>query len=220
MSLEFPNIPDVRGAPVIARSLLFAASAVPALGFEGANLLGNSAQNGPVWGIFDSSNDLVVSPDSIIDFDYRVEYRIGNFPVQQNSFAAYNKVALPFNTAVRMTKGGSQDDRNQFLQDIDTLVASLLLYSIVTPEKTYLNCNAERAELSRRSVKGAYFLEVDLFFMQILQTTAQYSTTSGATQNAKVPAAIPAVNQGTIQGQAPSAAAVVGGTSAIAQSPQ
>ena len=138
---------------------------------------------------------------SIIDFDFRKEFRVSDFPIQSGSFASYNKVSRAFEIAVRMTKGGSQDDRTQFLTDIETVVKSLGLYSAVTPEKTYLNANFTRSELSRKSVAGAFFLVVDLFLIEIRQVSAQYSTTSSNTQNAQQPSAQPAVNQGKVQPQ-------------------
>jgi len=199
--LPFPNVPNLPGVPQIPRSALFPPTPVPQLDPTQSDALWQSASQGPVWGIFDSNNNQVVTPDNVMDFDYRQEYRIPNFPIQGGQLASYDKVTLPYETVVRMSKGGTQQDRTDFLNSIATVAASLDLYVIATPEKIYGNANVLRYELIRRGREGAFFLEVDIFFVEIRGVTAQYSATATNTQNAQQPSALPTVNQGTVQPQ-------------------
>lgn len=146
----------------------------------------------------------VVMPDNIVEFGYRNEWNVSDYPVQDGSFASYNKVNNPFEVTLRMTKGGSVSDRQDFLEQIDAIAGTLDLYQIVTPEKTYENCNVIRYEVSRRGVKGAYFLEeVDLVVREIRTVDAQYTTTAVNTANAKDASAVGVTNQGTVNGVAP-----------------
>jgi hypothetical protein len=206
----FPNVPNLPGVPQIARSLLFQALAPPALGFAAEpGILWQATQAAPVWGVFDANNNEVINADSVQDFGWRQEYRVSNYQIQRGAFASFNKVALPFESSVVLSKGGSLSARTTFLQQIDTVAASLALYKILTPEKTYLNVNVTRPELSRRGAENACFFDVELFFVQIAEVEQQYSTsTPGApsTANSSVPSAVPPINSGQNNPQTPSTA--------------
>ena len=219
----FPDVPLLPGVPLLARAALTATVDVNAAILLATQLvtippildvLSQAARSKPVWGVFDSNNNKVVSPDNFMSFDFRQEYSVSNFPVQNGQFASYNKVAHPFDTSVVMTKGGSENDRTAFILACEAVAASLNLYTIRTPEKSYLNCNVNRMEMSRKEAKGAFFVSIELFFTQIIQVDAQYSadgTQGTSTANASVPSAIPSANQGTIQAvpPTPQTAAVV-----------
>ena len=208
---QFPDVPFAPGVPQLLRQATVPVpSAPPVLQPAQNGVLWQAAQGDPVWGVFDSDNNAVLTPDSIIDFSNRQEYRVSDFPVQQGQFASYNKVTLPFEIAIKMTSGGTVDDRTQFLNEVTQVAASTGLYTIVTPEKTYLDCNATHYEVTRRGKDGAFWLDdVEMHFRQIIQVTAQYSTTATQpTENAQNPAAVPAVNSGQVQPQTPAASTV------------
>lgn len=220
----FPNVPKLPGVPQIARSAQFPASIPPALGtaVAAARLL-RAFFAKPKWGVFKNPVPLsapdangiqtatirdkliaVVTPDNIREFGSRNEYSVSDYPVQSGGFTSYNKVASPFELTVRMTKGGTETARKNFLEQIEAIVGTTDLYQIITPEKVYPNCNVVGYELTRRGAEGAYFLsEVDLYFREIRQTTAQYTNTATSTQNAKNPSAVGSSNVGTVQAAAP-----------------
>lgn len=218
----FPNVPNVPGAPQIPRSPDAPVSPSPTLDNESAQSALSSASTAqPLWGVFDSSGNLAINADSVRNFDWRQEYRIGNYPVQQGSFASYDKVTVPFESAVRVIKTGSLSDRTAFLTQVQAVCASLNLYTIMTPEYSYPNCNVTRAELSRHERNGAYILVYDIFFQQIIQVTPQYTGTTADgtplpdTSNAQQPTAQPPVNNGQVNSTTPTAAAAAGGQSVI-----
>lgn len=197
--LPFPNVASLPGIPQLARSLLIEALAPPVLGFAAnPEVLWQATQAAPVWGVFDSNNRLVVNADSVMDFGWRKENRISNFPIQQGQFGTYNRVGLPNETSVVLTKGGSLSERSTFLQQIDAVVdqRNINLYTIRTPEKSYVNASCNRAELSRRGKDNAYYFDVEIYFIEIAQIAAQYSTTVAPTPNAREPSALPVTNQG------------------------
>lgn len=206
---QFPNVANLPGVPQLARSLLLQAITPPALGFAAnPDVLWHSTQSAPIWGVFDGNGNLVVEPDSIMDFGWRKENRIGNFPIQQGQFGTYNRVGLPFESSVTLTKGGDLASRSAFLQQIDVLVAqqNINLYTIRTPEKSYVDVSVTRAELSRRGKDNAFFFDVELYFIEIDQVAAQYSTATTPTNNAQPPSAVPPVNQGLNNPQVPTTA--------------
>ena len=205
----FPNVPSLPGVPQIARSLLFPPSGAPALGFAAnPDVLWHATQAAPVWGVFDSDGNQVIVPDSVQDFGWRAENRVPNFPIQQGQFATYNRVGLPFETSVMLVKGGDLTSRSVFLAQVDTVIAqaNVNLYTVRTPEKSYINVTVTRAEMSRRGKDGAFWFDVELYFTQVNQQPVQYSNTQTPTNNASVPSAIPPVNQGLTNPQIPTSA--------------
>jgi hypothetical protein len=205
----FPNVPALPGVPQLARSLLFPAAEPPAIGTPATSgALWQSTMAAPVWGLFDSDGNLVVEPDSIMDFGWRKENRVPNFPVQAGQFATYNRVGLPFESSVTFTKGGDESSRTLFLQQIDAVIeqSNIELYTIRTPEKSYINVTATRAELSRRGAGNAFYFDVELYFTEVNQVDVQYSTVATPTSNASVPSAVPPANQGLSNPQTPTTA--------------
>jgi len=205
----FPNVPALAGVPQLARSLLYPPSPPPTIGTPATTgALWQSAQGAPLWGIFDSSGNQVVVPDSVMDFGWRAENRIPTFPIQSGQFATYNRVGLPFENSVTLTKGGDLTSRSVFLAQIDAIVAqsNITLYTIRTPEKSYVDVSVTRAELSRRGAGNYAYFDVEIYFIQINQVAAQYSTVQTPTNNASVPSAVPAVNGGLTNPATPSTA--------------
>lgn len=223
--IPYPNVPNVPGVPQVLRQ--FAPAPPPVLvAALGLASIVRSALNPPVWGIFKpeeeseeeptlqedgtwllpevvvtSKSKLVpqVLPDSILAFDYKREWAVTTSPTQQGGFADYNRVAQPFEVKFRLSKGGTESDRRKFLEDVEGL-NSTQLYDVVTPEKTYHQCNLIRIEIARRGEKGAFYLsEVDVFFREIRPVTAQYSRTR--IENPRLPTAGGTQNNGTQQGQ-------------------
>lgn len=226
---KFPNVPKLPGVPQLARSLQFPPAPAPVLGLALAlGKLWQSIFAQPQWAIYKANTPRgggvvvtvggvsvrseapvetnnrtpVVVPDSFGEFSNRNEWSVADFPVQDGGFGSYDKVASPFEVVIRMYKGGSKAARKRFLDSIDAIAGTLDLYDIVTPEKTFLNVNVVRYEVSRRGPGGAYFLsEVDLFFREIKVVTATYSNTAVVTQNAQNPSAAPVTNTGSVQPQ-------------------
>lgn len=222
----FPNVPKLPGVPQLNRSATFPPAPPPVLGT--ALALGRLWQAlfvQPLWAIYQQAqaepetNDdgvetvtvvadrqPVVVPDSFLTFAYRKESNIATYPIQNGGFVNYDKVANPFETFVRMSKGGSLQDRKQFLDSLDAIVDTTDLYDILTPEKTYIGVNVLRYELVREGVRGAYFFaEVDLYFQEIRQVAPQYTNTSltspSQIPSAQNPEADNAQNIGTVQAQ-------------------
>ena len=205
----FPDVPVLPGVPQLARSLLFPPSPGPTLGQNAApQLLFQAVKQKPVWGVFDANGNRVIDADSVRTFDFRQEHRISDYPVQQGQFASYNKVIVPYDVSVRLVKGGTVNDRTNFLNQCAAVEAAVGTYTVLTPEQSYTNVTGVRMEVGRHEVRGAFFVEVELFLRYVNETQAQYTTTGDqttSTVNAQDPTAQPAVNQGYVQAQPPDA---------------
>jgi hypothetical protein len=214
--LPFPNVPNLPGVPLLARASLTAIVDETSIiniasVFETqapVNILFHATKAAPVWGVFDANGNLAIAADNVMAFDYRADFALSTYPVQEGQFASYNKVVRPFDTSVVLTKGGTVNDRTNFLNACETVAASLNLYNILTPEKNYMGVNVTRMEMSRKETKGAFFVSVELFFQQIQEVNAQYNATGAQGTNmvnASNAPAVPTVNQGNVNAQPPSA---------------
>lgn len=223
----FPNVPQLPGIPQVNRSPAFPPAPPPVLGL--ALALGRLWQAlfvTPQWAIYETAKAAepevnengvetvtvsanrqpVVIPDSFLTFGFRKEASVASYPIQRGGFANYDKVQNPFETFVRMSKGGSLQERKRFLDSLDAIVDTTDLYDILTPEKTYISVNVLRYEFVRQGSRGAYFFaELDLYFQEIRQVTPQYTNTSLASpslitsaQNAEADIV---QNIGTVQAQ-------------------
>ena len=182
-----PGIPPLTTPLHFVTNVLAVADAVSAiLGF-----------GTPQWGIFDQSNNPVIAADSVVAVDYKQGWHIADYPIEDGDFASYNKVATPFDAKVTFTQGGTESDRAAFLAAIEAAAASLALYNVVTPEKTYLNANIEHYDYRRTSRNGVGLLMVDVGLVEIRQVA-----TTTFTQTAQ-PSGADQVNGGTVQAITP-----------------
>lgn len=193
---------------------------VPLLALAGStaisSLLWTASQVPPAWGVFDQNNNQVLFPDSVLEFSYRKSYSLPTFPVQQGQFEDYNKITEPGELRVRFSKGGSVQDRATFLLAIKTIRASISLYNIVVPEESYDGFNCSRCEITRRGASGAFFLtEVEMFFTEVQQISAQYTNVGINLPNSQSASAQPVANQGSVQLQTPTSAETLAAQNAL-----
>ena len=217
----FPNIPDSPGVPAIPRGAALPGIVQSIFGIIEGQFWQNIGRQ-QVWGIFDKEGTPVAIADSVLDVSYRNESKISGFPVQAGSFANYNKVNNPFEARVTLVKGSNSSQnplenniflnglsavgRGDFLKAIDEAAKSLDLYTIVTPERNYINANIEGYDYRRESGNGANLIIVELRLIEIRQVTPQYAqTTAGKpdTSKAQEPQAKPSTNSGKIATKVP-----------------
>lgn len=219
--IPYPNVPPLPGVPLLPR--------LPGQQFAGRTILGvlNSAlwrltQVQTRWGVFDSRGRPILDNGlfrgllgvfigtlggdnlSTGSVEYSKETKVSDFPVEGGKFAAYNKVENPATPTVTMRFSGSEGERKRFLDTIDAAVKSTDLFSVVTPEVTYLNYTIERYSYRRSPDNGAYLLTVELYLREVRQVTALY-TVVPRTQIAqpKDAGAAPKVDGGKVQPKAP-----------------
>lgn len=227
---SFPNVPVAPGVPPVLRAAETVADNAILLAADAAILA--HAFQGPQWGIFDQANRPVITGDTVLGVDFRKEWRVSDYPIEEGGFASYNKVRTPFDIRVRfaysgkgsilsaITSGGvlgqiaagrnpSLANRTAFLQSLDAAAGSLSLFNVVTPEFTYAGCNIVHYDYRREARHGATMLIVDVWLNEIrVAPSPQFS-------NTKQPSGADPVNGGTVLPRVPGtfeAAAAVSAT--------
>jgi hypothetical protein len=216
--IPFPNVPKLPGVPSLPRS-----PKVPTLARAGLGIVQGALwrifQVDTQWGIFDSKGVALGDPLGLGGIvggaleaaglastlstnavDYTKETKVSDFPLEQGSFASYNKVEAAAAPVVTLCFTGSESDRRTFLEAIDVAVKSTELYSVVTPEATYIDYSVERYNYSRRSSKGATLLLVEISLREIRQVSSQYAQSgNGQIDQPKDAGAAPVSDNGKVQ---------------------
>ena len=174
MSLGIP--PLLKSAEVTANKIILLASDVATI---------SQFTQPPQWGIFHSDNgSIALQPESIIRLEYKHEWNIPNYPQEKGAFESYNKVQLPFEVKIGMTKGGTEAERSDFLNALEDIAGSLDLYDVVTPEISYLNANIQHFDYARSSDKGVTLLTVEVWLIEIRNNVASIAKTSATPSGA------------------------------------
>ena len=161
--IPYPNVPPLPGVPALARGGKYVAAGLTVLAqFLPDGLFGTK------WGIISQTGTSVLSPDSFVDFDYKEERKIPNYPIESGGFQSYNKVALPFDCRLTVTCSGNKTMKKPaFLAAIAKLMASLDLVTIVTPDGNYPNCNLVHVDYRREARQGATLIIAQLWFQEV-----------------------------------------------------
>lgn len=170
--MSVPDVPNVPGVPALSSYL------TQNLGFltaDAVSLLVLALP--PTWGIF-LDGIPVLPKNSTINFSYRQDWTISNYPVEEGGFQSYDKVQLPFDVRIRVVSGSTRTDCYALLAALDIIANTLNLYDVVTPERVYLSCNVTHYDYTRSATNGASIIIVDIGLVEIRVTaTATFSNT-------------------------------------------
>jgi hypothetical protein len=159
----------------------------------------------------------IIKCDSVIDFNYSIDAQVPTYPIEAGGFSSYNKVQTPFNIKMTMALSGSFSltsaiqgaltgtlsgglggltgvtARSNMLTQLENARHSLALVNVVTPERTFQNCNVVHYDYDRSATSGATLLLVDIWLAEI-RVSALSLISNVASPNASDPA-----NTGTSQ---------------------
>jgi len=193
----FPDVPNVLGVPALRRELTSRQTTRLVISRILSRILLSRFTRAGVWGLYDIKDGKVSRADSVFSLDFKGASKISEVPLQNGSFAAYNKVQLPNFQLLRLVKKGNDLERNQFLTEIDNAKKSTDLYYIVTPERTYFNISIEDYAYKRTAQDGVSMLIVDITLKEIRQVRPAFSTVK--LESAKTPTAASPKASGMVQ---------------------
>jgi hypothetical protein len=210
----FPDVPRAPGVPAVLRLAGAVQNALVLLVADAVIIARMFA--GPQWGIWDQSGRPLVIGDSVAGVDFRQEWRVSDYPIERGSFASYDKVAVPFDIRVTFSVSGAGADffgaglaalvtgaspgvanRTAALAVLRAAAESLDLFSVVTPEFRYDNCNIVHYDYRREARGGATLIKVDVWLVQIRIAPAPQFTQT------KPESAADRVNGGAVQPATP-----------------
>lgn len=154
-----------------------------------------SASISQQWGLYTQGGEPAVTADNIIALDVAIEAQISNYPVENGGFGSYNKVQVPREVRLAMSRGGTLAQRTAFLTSVQALWASTTLVNLVTPEFVYLDCNVTGVRRAAANDHGLGLMTLDVSLKQVRQTARL------AFVPTKQPEGAPVVNDGAVQTQ-------------------
>ena len=162
--IPFPDVPLLAGVPALIRS---AGQTIPIVTQQPPLAVAKNL-NAIKWGIFSIDGGEVLIPDSFISFEYKAEQKIPTYPIEDGSFASYNKIALPFDLRLIVScNGNGALPKSEFLSTIQAMQESLDVYDIVTPDDTYNNCNLIHYDYRRDAHNGISLITAQLWFQEV-----------------------------------------------------
>lgn len=212
MSILYPDVPIAPGVPPVLRQITSYAAGIATQvtnDILSSDDVSGDDTSAPQWGIFDSDLNPVITGDSTIRVRYVHEFKTSDYPIEQGGFQSYNKVQLPYEVQISFVQGGQTGDVTDFLTDVETTLASLDLYTVVTPEVSYGNMTLQHMDYDRSAEKGAQLLPVDIWSREIRIAVAPAFSTTANPQGADIQPA------GQVQATTPTTAqsnAAAGGT--------
>ena len=181
------------------------------------------------WGVFLNGSPVVMA-DNVLSMEFRQDFRISNYPVEQGAFASYNKVQLPMEVKFRFSAGGSSANRSGMLNSIGAVIGDTNLYDVVTPDATYIGFNFTHQDYRRTAQEGAGLLSVDVWVEEVRTAslivsssgtgTSNTPATGGASADSATPNSIVANDFAAIGNpQSPGASPQVNGGNVVPQAP-
>lgn len=181
---SFPNIPPFPGVPPLARSANAAiANVVTGLNQVKAlvqRVLGISPEI--QWGIFTGEGAPAITGRSVLSFEYAKDQRISDFPIEKGEFRSYNKVDTPADCKIAFVTGDTENSRSDFLLRIEPQLKTLDLFTVVTPDKSYINMNIVHYDYRRTAGQGAKLMVIDVWLREVREApAADFTSTKEAT---------------------------------------
>jgi hypothetical protein len=182
------NVPNVPGVPAV----LFAPSSgnsISLLSSDGADIPSIFAN--PQWGIYLNGVPVVVA-DSVVSLEFKQEFALSDYMVEQGGFDTYDKVYIPFSARVKFT-AGSESSRTALLTSISAVIGDLNFYDVVMPEAIYPSVNFKHQDFKRTATSGLGLLSVEVWVEQV-------NVASGASlTSTQSPSGTAQTNGGTVQ---------------------
>lgn len=191
---KYPDVPQSPGVPAVFRDPTEPVFNTILLLADVATIL--RAFEGPQWGIFTANGAPVAIPDSVLTVDFRREWRISDYPVEQGGFETYDKVSVPYDARVRLSCDGTATPRSLFLSQIDTAAKSLDLFTVATPDAIYASVNIIHYDYRRSRDGGVGIIQVDVWLEEV-RTSVQTQFTNTQVETSQADTSLGQVQAGT-----------------------
>lgn len=161
----------------------------------------------PGYQITDGKGGNVLTFSGVVSLDFMSDGRVVSVPIEQGSFAAYNKVQRPGLIRAVLAIMGEDDKLLYALQKLEALKTATEKVSFVTPVREFQSYTVEGFSFSQSVEKGHGVLFVDVHFCEVREVQPAYIDKSAITmKGAKNPADVSGQDRGKLQGQNPNAA--------------
>lgn len=150
----------------------------------------------PTWGIYESgsSTTMAVEIDSVQEASVSEEADVPTYRLQTGSFASYNKVSESTAISLRISKGGTDTEREAFVSWLQKNVRQATVFDILTADKVFLNQTLIDYKYDRTAEDGMDMVVADCRFVEVREAPEQYYDAQqgqASTQNSPDADAVP-----------------------------
>ena len=124
----------------------------------------------------------IVTFTSFISMDVKDGGKVVETPVEEGSFATYNKVDNPREVKCTLATQGTDEDLQSYIQALTDLRNGTDLVMVSTPVFLYENMNLEEFSYSLKVDDGRGVLYADLSLIEVRQVEMEYSDAKVAPQ--------------------------------------
>ena len=128
-----------------------------------------------------------LSFDSVIQMSHSNTGKALSNPIEEGSFASYNKVQDPTKTQVTLAVQGLPSTQDAILQKLDEWQSEAIKITFTTPAASYDSRTLEGYDYSRTVTNGANMLIIQLRLVEVREVSTQVSTNVITPQQAKNP---------------------------------
>jgi len=144
--------------------------------------------------------------DSCVSIKFDRSATVSTFPVEQGSFANYNKVLSPNKVRVQLAvsnygNGASSQRVAELHTQLRHAVQDATLFTIVTPDLIYKNYTVKDFDYARSSDKGLGLVIMDVDLVEVRIVEARYATVALPVAKLKVKTAATVKPGGEVQGE-------------------
>ena len=179
----------------------FAASAV--LAGRAAIAVGIQPNDSPEYYLTEAeSSAIAVEFSRVMDLEMTAEGKVVSTPIEQGSFASYNKVASPTGIRATLAVEGELGDLQSVVERLFELIDGTELVNFVTPVREFQKYTLEKFSYQQAAEKGVNVLYVEINLSEIKEVEPQYTDTKAppiSQKGAKNPANASTIDKGRQQ---------------------
>lgn len=115
---------------------------------------------------------------TMMEFSWEDSSRLPTEPIEQGSFATYNRIQEPKSATARLAVQGTNSEIQSLLDKLVEMKSGSDFITIVTPFNSYENMMLESFDYRRDSHSGFNLLQVDLKLKEVREVETQQTTSS------------------------------------------
>ncbi len=129
-----------------------------------------------LWQIFDEDSNEILEDCSFHSYTFSSKSRLAEVPLEEGSFAEYNKINSASILSLVLLFSGSDSQSVQLLATLDNQKQSVSKLQIISPEKIFNNFTLQ--EFSYKKEANSGIMQIELEFVEIKEIALSYTSSS------------------------------------------
>ncbi len=135
------------------------------------------------WTLWNERGNIALTFTSFIDIDVRDNGQALSYPIEQGSFANYNKVDSPLEIRATLGFQGTETEFEYAINLLKEYKQKESILDVVTPSIVYENMTLESFSYARKHDSGARMLVIEMSLVEVRQVRTQVVTVISRPRN-------------------------------------